>query len=288
MNILFFQVKSEIINILYNFSYNLKIQNKKIKRLINNKLLSKMDSSKLISLFLIGGTAIVGGLIYKYFSKSDILTGLKAEFQKNKNYLSKEIAMKLMLLGVKNGNIKFIQKYNDIISRRRDNINNSENYDESCQETINSQQECYDEELSQIINIFEGKFSMNELQEISGGLPPMQLSHIYYLYDIPYFEGKLPSVQKAIEVYKFYVEYIQKGLKEARVNINDNDIFAKKELYFKFFYLNLKINDIIYEKYKLNDQIVKYVLRVNNMFDDKEIKQLQNTIKNFDGILLSY
>lgn len=50
----------------------------------------------------------------------------------------------------------------------------------------------------------------------------------------------------------------------------------------------MKINDIIYEKYRLNDQIVKYVLRINNMFDDKEIKQLQNTIKNFDGILLSY
>lgn len=247
-----------------------------------------MDSSKLISFVLIGGTAIVGGLIYKYFSKTDILTVLESEFQKNKNYLSKEIALKLMLLGVKNGNIRFIQKHNDIILKRRDNINDSDNYDENCQETINKQQECYDEEFSKIIMRFEGKFSMGELQEIAGGLPPMQLNHIYYLYDTPYFEGKLPSVQKAIEVYKFYVEYIQKGLKEARVNINDNDIFAKKELYFKFFYLNLKINDIIYEKYRLNDQIVKYVLRVNNMFDNKEIKQLQKTIKNFDSILLSY
>ena len=88
---------------------------------------------------------------------------------------------------------------------------------------------------------------MNELTEISGGLPPMQLSHLFYLYDVPDSEGKMPTVEKAVEIYKEYVDYIQQGLKETHIRIDDNDIFGKKDLYFKFYYLNLKINDIIYE-----------------------------------------
>ena len=49
---------------------------------------------------------------------------------------------------------------------------------------------------------------MNELTEISGGLPPMQLSHLFYLYDVPDSEGKMPTVEKAVEIYKEYVDYI--------------------------------------------------------------------------------
>lgn len=49
--------------------------------------------------------------------------------------------------------------------------------------------------------------------------------------------------------------------------------------FYKFYYLNLKINDMIYIKYnKLNDQIVKYVLRVKYVFDNKEIKLLKNIL----------
>ena len=44
-----------------------------------------MDSTKLLSLLFVGGTAIVGSIIYKYFSKADLITMLKAEYQNNKN-----------------------------------------------------------------------------------------------------------------------------------------------------------------------------------------------------------
>ncbi len=248
-----------------------------------------MDSTKLLSLLFVGGTAIVGSIIYKYFSKADLITMLKAEYQNNKNCLSKDLALQIMLLGIKNGNNLFATNHSSIDTNRRSNINNKDVYDEICQETLNQRQECYDDEFLKIIKQFEGKFSMNELIEISGGLPPMQLAHILYRYDVPYYEGKIPSVQTSVEIFKLYVDFILKGLKESKINIDDNDIFAKKELYFKFYYLNLKINDIIYEKYNhTNIDIVKYVLRTNHKFDDKEIKQLQNSIKNFDDILLSY
>ena len=63
-----------------------------------------MDSTKLLSLLFVGGTAIVGSIIYKYFSKADLITMLKAEYQNNKNCLSKDLALQIMLLGIKNGN----------------------------------------------------------------------------------------------------------------------------------------------------------------------------------------
>ena len=55
-----------------------------------------MDSSKLLSLLFVGGTALLGSCIYKYFSRADIVTILKTEFTNNKSCLSKELALKLI------------------------------------------------------------------------------------------------------------------------------------------------------------------------------------------------
>ena len=90
-----------------------------------------MDSSKLLSLLFVGGTALLGSCIYKYFSRADIVTILKTEFTN----LSKELALKLMLLGIKKGNANYLSNHSDIDTKRRENINNTDTYEEICQET---------------------------------------------------------------------------------------------------------------------------------------------------------
>ena len=64
-----------------------------------------MDSSKLLSLLFVGGTALLGGCIYKYFSRADIVT--------------------------------ILSNHSDIDTKRRENINNTDTYEEICQETLN-------------------------------------------------------------------------------------------------------------------------------------------------------
>ena len=108
----------------------------------------------------------MGSIIYKYFSKADLITMLKAEYQNNKNCLSKDLALQIMLLGIKNGNYLFATNHSSIDTNRRSNINNKDVYDEICQETLNQRQECYDDEFLKIIKQFEGKVSMNELIDL--------------------------------------------------------------------------------------------------------------------------
>ena len=92
-----------------------------------------MDSSKLLSLLFVGGTALLGGC----FSRADIVTILKTEFTNNKSCLSKELALKLMLLGIKKGNANYLSNHSDIDTKRRENINNTDTYEEISQETLN-------------------------------------------------------------------------------------------------------------------------------------------------------
>ena len=215
--------------------------------------------SKTFSFIFLSGSALIGGYLYKYcFKKESPLSSLKTEYENNNNYLTKEIAFKLIIHCIQNGNALYHKSYSSLDKKRRENINSpSDIYYELCYEAMTKKQMCYDQECLKVIEQFEGKFAMKELLKISGNIPPLQLSHLLYQYDKPLFDGTLPSVDRSIEVYKFY-------------------------------YLNLKINDLIYIKYdKLNDQIVKYVLRINHIFDNKEIKLLKQSIKNYDYILMS-
>ena len=247
--------------------------------------------SKTFSFIFLSGSALIGGYLYKYcFKKESPLSSLKTEYEKNNNYLTKEIAFKLMIHCIQNGNALYNKTYNSLDKKRRDNINSpSDIYYELCYEAMTKKQMCYDQECLKVIEQFEGKFAMKELLKISGNIPPLQLSHLLYQYDKPLFDGALPSVERSIEVYKFYVKNVREYLDEEKIDIDDSKIFEQVNvLFYKFYYLNLKINDLIYIKYdKLNDQIVKYVLRINQMFDNKEIKLLKQSIKNYDYILMS-
>ena len=249
-------------------------------------------NTKIFSFLFLSGSAVICSYIYnKYFtSKETTLSSLKTQFKQHNNYLSKDIALNLMIYCIKNGNILYNTTYTSIDTKRREQLNKSDNaYYDLCYDTMTKKQMCYDQECLKVIEQFEGKFAMKELLKISGGIPPLQLSHLLYQYDVPLYEGSLPSVERSVEVYKFYVEKVREYLHKEGIDIEDSKIFEDVNVWFyKFYYLNLKINDMIYIKYdKLNDQIVKYVLRVNNMFDNKEIKLLKHSIKNYDCILMS-
>lgn len=248
-----------------------------------------MDS-KMVTMIIIGGSALVYGIYYKYFGKTDALSALKAEYIERKCCLNKSLALKLMIYGVKAGEERYLKNKPQLDDSRRKAINYKDSYYELCQETLNTRQDYFDEEFLELLNKFNAKFTMNELQEISGGLPPIQLSHIIYQYEIPNFQGTIPSLQLAKEIYIYYANYIIDALKETKIDRNNNNIFAQREIYFKFYFLYLKINDIIYEKYNhLNDQIVKYVLFKDQAFEkDEEIQKLKKAIEIFDKILLTY
>lgn len=248
-----------------------------------------MDS-KMVTMILIGGSALMAGLYYKFFSQGDVLSELKAEYISRKCCLNKSLALKLMIYGVKAGEQRFLKNKPQLDAARRGAISDKDAYYELCQETLNTYQDYFDEEFVALLTKFDGKFTMNELQEISGGLPPVQLSHIIYQYDVPNFQGTMPSLQLAKEIYLFYANFIIEALKETKIDRNNNNIFAQRELYFKFYFLNLKINDMIYEKYNhLNERIVKYVLHKEQAFEkDEEIQQLKKAIEIFDKILLTY
>lgn len=42
-----------------------------------------------------------------------------------------------MLLGIKKGNANYLSNHSDIDTKRRENINNTDTYEEICQETLN-------------------------------------------------------------------------------------------------------------------------------------------------------
>ena len=136
-------------------------------------------NTKIFSFLFLSGSAVICSYIYnKYFtSKETTLSSLKTQFKQHNNYLSKDIALNLMIYCIKNGNILYNTTYTSIDTKRREQLNKSDNaYYDLCYDTMTKKQMCYDQECLKVIEQFEGKFAMKELLKIVAVISMRRLS----------------------------------------------------------------------------------------------------------------
>jgi len=173
------------------------------------------------------------------------------------------------------------------------NINNNEKkvqeeYLTLCNETIICKQNSYQMAADRILKSLSKPLNFQEFEEFLKNIEPKKLDELslqimtelndeLFKYDLD-----MMDINKTKEVYIFYLKiYIEQANKiyeqhekmkneEENENNEENNIFI-----FKFMTLKIQMDDQLYEKYHIEDEHLKLLIKKYNLSIDNEISQLQ-------------
>jgi len=173
------------------------------------------------------------------------------------------------------------------------NINSNEKkvqeeYLTLCNETIICKQNSYQMAADRILKSLSKPLNFQEFEEFLKNIEPKKLDELslqimtelndeLFKYDLD-----MMDINKTKEVYIFYLKiYIEQANKiyeqhekmkneEENENNEENNIFI-----FKFMTLKIQMDDQLYEKYHIEDEHLKLLIKKYNLSIDNEISQLQ-------------
>ena len=173
------------------------------------------------------------------------------------------------------------------------NINNNEKqvqeeYLTLCNETIICKQNSYQMAADRILKSLSKPLNFQEFEEFLKNIEPKKLDELslqimtelndeLFKYDLD-----IMDINKTKEAYIFYLKiYIEQANKiyeqhekmkneEGNENNEENNIFI-----FQFMTLKIQMDDYLYEKYHIEDEHLKLLIKKYNLSIDNEISQLQ-------------
>lgn len=180
------------------------------------------------------------------------------------------------------------------------NINNNEKqvqeeYLTLCNETIICKQNSYQMAADRILKSLSKPLNFQEFEEFLKNIEPKKLDELslqimtelndeLFKYDLD-----IMDINKTKEAYIFYLKiYIEQANKiyeqhekmkneEGNENNEENNIFI-----FQFMTLKIQMDDYLYEKYHIEDEHLKLLIKKYNLSIDNEISQLQTEFEEIN------
>ena len=180
------------------------------------------------------------------------------------------------------------------------NINNNEKqvqeeYLTLCNETIICKQNSYQMAADRILKSLSKPLNFQEFEEFLKNIEPKKLDELslqimtelndeLFKYDLD-----IMDINKTKEAYIFYLKiYIEQANKiyeqhekmkneEGNENNEENNIFI-----FQFMNLKIQMDDQLYEKYHIEDEHLKLLIKKYNLSIDNEISQLQTEFEEIN------
>jgi len=235
-------------------------------------------------------TGIIGGVYYFY----NLLKGepeLSDEIESQIEEISEKVhtgelsvdnAVKIM--GMTNKYAEDIIKKSkpDIDFRRREVLNNEEEYEKVCFEYLECKEFSYQTASNAILNKFN--ISMEDLQKVLSRVAPYELEQRLYETEKPEFDDNNKSMDGETTK-KAFIYYGTKFLQQ----INDfNRIMMQLSqgqqefIMFKLLILKMRIDDELWFKFEINEAQMRYKLFEHKLYNDPEVKSLHDRITRFD------
>jgi len=236
-------------------------------------------------------------------------------FNGNNNHITDEGTVRLIIYINYLSQKFFLIDYPTLDQKRRallNNINNNENSDLNinensdnnininkekqvqeeyltlCNETIICKQNSYQMAADRILKSLSKPLNFQEFEEFLKNIEPKKLDELSLqimteLNDVLFkYDLDMMDINKTKEAYIFYLKiYLEQANKiyeqhekmkneEGNENNEDNNIFI-----FQFMNLKIQIDDHLYEKYHIEDEHLKLLIKKYNLSIDNEISQLQ-------------
>lgn len=205
--------------------------------------------------------------------------------------MTPEGIVKLMTKINKLSDFFYARDYPDLDKKRRDAFDKDENlYAQLCNESLMNKQLCTQKATNEIIVKFQKyHLSMESIQEYMGGIDPKLIEELSMKYDEPDENEKNITKEKAKEAYIYYAKSFLEATTKFQAKYNNPSLMVDEEgqaqIMMEFFSLKMKLDDMLFLKYQINDQKLKGLLYRNNLLLDPEIMKYQDELDKLDKMM---
>jgi len=240
---------------------------------------------------LIGGiTTLLGSgyYIYSLYNSNketkDKSAGDSNDISKNHNgVLNEERALKLMALLHKKTE-KYLKEYNPKLEEeRRNNINNSQEYEKICNEYLDLKNKKFKEFTKEI----EDKYghSYEEISKVLEPISPIEMEEKLIFLSVPEFiDRSLWTRDKIFKAFEFYGNKCLEKMNSVSQMIKENssDPEQKNYLVYQLMIHKYKVDDELFLKFQLNENQLKYLLFEYNLHKDPSIQTILKNISELE------
>lgn len=270
---------------------------KSVLSMNNSKKINNNNSDSLFYILTAAGVAgILGGLYYLYYSFSEEeldeketieIEEIKQDIANNDKKLSQDTAIKALYLVNHRTEEELKKTKPDLEKRRRDAINNEEEYKKICMECLEAKESIYLSSSNLILSQFN--ITMEEIEKMLQTADPMYVEKKFFEFETPKFDSEKPDKAKSKEIFTFYTNKYLEEMNELsnqmkNMGMNYNPQMQQMAM-FSMISIKMKVEDLTYIKYKITEQQIRYLLNYYNLLEDSDVKQLQNKLTSFEGLM---
>jgi len=256
-------------------------------------MINNPDGTYSKSFFALAGVSIagiLGGVYYLYTLlkgepelSEEVETQIEEIAEKvQTGELNVENAVKIMAMTNKVAEDIIKKSKSDIDTRRREALNNGNEYEKICYEYLEAKEYAYHTASSAILNKFN--ISMEDLQRVLSKVSPYELEQRLYESEKPAFENNNRDMDRETtkKAFLYYGNKFLGEMNEFQKIMQSIEQSQQEYIMFRLMILKMKIDDELWFKYEINEQQMRYKLYEHKLHDDTEVKRLHDRITRFD------
>lgn len=183
-------------------------------------------------------------------------------------------------------------KYPHQDDKRRKAIDDSKLYSDYCYKTISLAQQCNNVASEKILKLLDNIIDLDQLSNwvIETKQDKIEEYSNEYL-TVKQSDSTIPSGDILKEAYKYYADLLKeeyKLLKSLQINNdsgNDNDD-SKQQMLFYSLIIQLKVEDKLFIKFNLTEELMRYGLKVKTLMNDPFIVNIQTELKTIMPMMM--
>lgn len=183
-------------------------------------------------------------------------------------------------------NTYFQTKEPNLKSQRRQSLNDQDKYLKLCQQSIKLNEESNNCAIEQVLKNF---YTKDQFYNILQSIPPKTLQQ-YFLELFHPTENEKKIELNTLKEAKLYLYNITINLHKELIaelktfeNISEEEFNKRKGI---FLFLNhMKVNDMLYMKYGIEEDRLELLCLKNRLIDDREINEAEEELKKLDKVI---
>lgn len=267
-----------------------------------NSISKTTDNSKYDNKFYMLAAAGVAGLLGGFYLLYSLLSDeeeldekevieieeLKQNVEKNKGKIDKDAAIHILFLTNKHAEDELKKMKPDIEKRRREAFNNEYEYKQICSEYLEAKENCYMRSSQKILGEFNT--TMEELNKIMALVDPQEMEKKFFEIDQPIFDQTKPSKEEAKEAFLFFgnkfmeeMQGLSSQFRALQGNFQNGQ--AQEMAMFNLLVSKMKVEDLVYLKYKLSENQIRFLLNEYDLLKDYDIQAMHSKIASFEEMM---